>query len=1235
MAREVSCSLLVLVLTATAVAEELGTPRAMFLEVDGRTQGDWTGRYGRGAYFLQPSRKSECTGGPLAGKFKVSYRRDEPGRGPVFHTTGPAAWDNRVLLSPAYRVRTMAEVNNLTREPYGQGKDLLVTLKIPEGWHVFSTYFLDNDFRQRRCDVRIQDSVGQDLAQHFVEDLGYGKYLRFALLGPGTFVARMNRAECDLVKFCGIFFDPVDMPPAVPENLKAGDHAAVQDALEAYEQVVRNAEGGVLAFLDSRVGLHEVVEATAPVIDEGAKLDSSKLAAWLLWQSAQALADHPTAEAGFRRLVQFASAQERKALVAQARKAGRLRLAAIELAVATDGGQGKGIEEYREMASLYEKLLMTDEAIDTWQQLVTAEPEAEVAAEALDRLADIWRASGMAEQAKAAYARLVRDYPGTEQAKRAARAVTVTVINGKTRAPISEAWVHLRAVGTSGRRSRTQNLRTSAQGVAKFQPVAKGQYRVSISANNFRWSGGSRRITVGDDPVAERFTMEPMAQLVLTMNRADGQPVPDRTWVRMCMTTGTHQHIGSLQTRSGRLSWGGLQEGSRIGFAAVDGLGYADLSQAVLKTGKNEITVVLKQGLTRPVKVTTADGEPVAKASVMVRLPQHVRIGMHIVPDTSPERLRHNCLEAVETQAEGSVLIGRCVPPGVYGLMVHKDGYEPVVIPNVSTQEDAPTLAVKMVAGTLVRGRAFIENGNTPYGNQQLNFGYGTLDRGQHQHSVRTKADGSFILGGLKPGKYDLHFAGQDCFGQQMGMELKRGVPVSIKLMLSRGATVRATVKRSDGKPVQSLKAYLRPVQRVRRVMLRHPHVTVDGNELTCRGVEPGRYQLQVDARLASRWTKNLTVEEGQRAVNVDVVLSVGAGLRCQVVDETGKPVTENIGARLVLPHPNFGDLTLPCSMSARNGTIELTGGPAGAFDLVIQSQAFEEKRVPVRLKSGEMAEARVELKSLPFISGKLSGLTAQDRSSRHGRAVILGSRRPGRSPDRLQFRFTSDGEFRVSGIPRGKCRVLFSLQQTYAIQEIDLTEGRPPKALKVSLEPKLSLGGTVLSAEDGKGVPGVQVHASDTQRLGISTSSAQTDHHGRFELKTLIPTTYDVRLQGAGRVSHRTRRTVEKGKQPQPVEVKLVRGASIAGKLIGFEERRHTNVSLSVRLPGLGQVRANRGASVRPDHTYRLDGLPPGTYVVQAQSHDRGSVVTAERVVTVKPGEDVRDVNLKPLGAK
>ena len=222
-----------------------------------------------------------------------------------------------------------------------------------------------------------------------------------------------------------------------------------------------------------------------------------------------------------------------------------------------------------------------------------------------------------------------------------------------------------------------------------------------------------------------------------------------------------------------------------------------------------------------------------------------------------------------------------------------------------------------------------------------------------------------------------------------------------------------------------------------------------------------------------------------------------------------------------------------------------------------------------------------------------------------------------------------------MSGIPRGKHRILFALRQTYAIQKIDFTLGRPPRDLEISLEPMLSLSGTVLAAEDGKGVPGVRVHAYDSQHLGISSSNAQTDHRGRFELKTLLPTTYDIRLQGAGRVSHQVRRTVEKGKPPQPLEAKLVRGASIAGKLSGFEEQRHTNVSLAIRLPGVGEAHANRSASVQRDRTYKFDGLPPGTYVVKAQAHDRGRMIAAEQVVTVKAGENVRDVNLKPLGTK
>ena len=195
------------------------------------------------------------------------------------------------------------------------------------------------------------------------------------------------------------------------------------------------------------------------------------------------------------------------------------------------------------------------------------------------------------------------------------------------------------------------------------------------------------------------------------------------------------------------------------------------------------------------------------------------------------------------------------------------------------------------------------------------------------------------------------------------------------------------------------------------------------------------------------------------------------------------------------------------------------------------------------------------------------------------------------------------------------------------------------------------SVRGRVLTS---RGVPiaGAVVQGYGS-RSGAATDSVETDARGRFVIARLSPGDYRVRafksgyfapgagerrsaidfLSTSGSLEGRVV-TVGRGQTLDPIDLILGRGASITGTIVDEFGEPMQNVSVSaleLRAVG-GRTRALRassqGTTGRTDDRgqYRLFGLQPGTYVVQAVASE--VLTTTDGYVTqFYPGTPIIDL--------
>jgi protocatechuate 3,4-dioxygenase beta subunit len=285
-----------------------------------------------------------------------------------------------------------------------------------------------------------------------------------------------------------------------------------------------------------------------------------------------------------------------------------------------------------------------------------------------------------------------------------------------------------------------------------------------------------------------------------------------------------------------------------------------------------------------------------------------------------------------------------------------------------------------------------------------------------------------------------------------------------------------------------------------------------------------------------------------------------------------------------------------------------------------------------------------------------------RDRGQLRDRTVQLpeGQTMMGRGMDGMDGNWreiqSPDGTFELRGIPPGRVRVRVRADGHLDApnQEIDLGPGQTGDVLVFRVEPGQSVAGRVVDDATGKPVSDAQVTAyqqraggerrgplqfqidpEDFDFLALSSAtnrrSAISDSKGEFQLAALEPGRYRFTARHPDLAKASTTDVEVRAGEPTPaVEIRLDAGGGVEGYVTGLGLRPLADaliVAFSI------QTGTMRSSTTDDAGFYRIDGLPPGQFVVfKSRLDERADNIPLElmsnmrlKTVTVRQGKFAR----------
>ncbi len=253
-----------------------------------------------------------------------------------------------------------------------------------------------------------------------------------------------------------------------------------------------------------------------------------------------------------------------------------------------------------------------------------------------------------------------------------------------------------------------------------------------------------------------------------------------------------------------------------------------------------------------------------------------------------------------------------------------------------------------------------------------------------------------------------------------------------------------------------------------------------------------------------------------------------------------------------------------------------------------------------------------------------------------------------------------ADGTFELRGIPPGRVRVRVRADGYLDAvnQEVDLQPGQTSDELVFKVEPGQPVAGRVIDdtgkpvsdaqvtaykareGKDRRGPFNFQIDPEDFDFLALSSAtnrrSAITDSKGEFLIASLEAGSYRFTARHPDLAkSSATDVEVKVSVPTPPVEIKIDAGGGVEGTVTGFGMRPLADalmVAFSLQAGSMRSSTTDKGGF------YRIDGLPPGQYVVfKSRLDERADNIPLElmsnmrlKTVTVRQGKfsrlDVQD---------
>ncbi len=533
----------------------------------------------------------------------------------------------------------------------------------------------------------------------------------------------------------------------------------------------------------------------------------------------------------------------------------------------------------------------------------------------------------------------------------------------------------------------------------------------------------------------------------------------------------------------------------------------------------------------------------------------------------------------------------------VHGLEVREGQVTPVVI--------------RGHQGATVAGRALDADGR-PVAGANVAMVYLDVSRvlfsaDGRKEPITTDAEGRFRIERVSAGRVAFLAAADDLAPSNIEERavVDGGVYEDLELRLGEGVTVVGKVVDDQDAPLADAKVEIRPFERPNdpdflKMMLKIRRIEVQsGSDGVFRAAGMAGDQLVITASkpgytTAVRWGVKLDEKD------LKVQLLRGAVVHGKVLTTEGKPLTRFRVEATSRP-------ARPADASAQGGD-----GQSGA------TAADDERgaRFEMRMGGGGRSGMRGGMRG-----GRAGTMQMPEGSSMESRGGIDGS---------WQEVLSQGGVFEVRGVPPGRIRVRVRADGFLDAesQEVELQGGQTSEELVFTLKEGDLARGIVVDAATGKPVGDAQVSAykqreqrnrgpfqvnidpEDFDFLGMSSMngrrSAMSDSQGRFEVRSLEPGMWRFTARHPD-LAKASAKDVEitAGQDTEGIRIELDMGGGIEGTLTGVGMRALPDamvMAVSV------QAGAMKSSTTDKQGLYRIDGLPPGQYIVFKSRMDERS---------------------------
>jgi protocatechuate 3,4-dioxygenase beta subunit len=572
-------------------------------------------------------------------------------------------------------------------------------------------------------------------------------------------------------------------------------------------------------------------------------------------------------------------------------------------------------------------------------------------------------------------------------------------------------------------------------------------------------------------------------------------------------------------------------------------------------------------------------------------------------------RIRRDGLVGTETDAKGHYKV--CVPFGDAELHYSADGYGSVIL--TIDARGQMVRDVVLVPEATISVRVVRDDTLQPVQGALVLINPATWgpDRARPASAI-TDADGRVRIDALVPGRFHVFAIAEGAQTSQASEVLAEvGVPAEITVKIVATAKITGHVM-SANKPLAGVE-----VSAIRKApTMRSPvaFTQADGSFVLDRvpvgDVSFIAFPYDVESPTSLQTAAGKTV---------DVTITVHAlgAIRGHIL-RLGKPVP---GVQVCCVQTVAG--LQPTATSKLDGTFEYRGVPAGEYDLQAGSDELGAFNMPVHVKlaAGEEKTVDIDLDMAGAITG-----TVVDKAGapvpgvfvrwQHDKTGDLGRCMTNAKGEYRCGAMTGGGTYRAAVFPSSDLQGIPYPTATGApYPAVDVADGKTVvEGITIAIDhAKRSISGHVVD-DAGAAVADAVVKTMPTAGQGapqfnswLRLPTTSTDADGAFTLNDLAPGAYALEAQGADG-GEGVATGIEAG--AKGVTLKIERAGTITGTLVGFAKP-----PVVYALPK-GPFKLFSG--VVDGQTFRITGLRPGRYTVNAQTAIEGDI----QQVDVKAGQ-------------